>query len=40
MGSSFDGFTANLNKSFSKFSIELLLPPVNWTFLSKMSGQG
>ena len=39
MGSSFDGFTANLNKSFSKFSIELILPPVNWTFLSKMSGQ-
>jgi hypothetical protein len=39
MGSSSDGFTANLNKSFSKFSIELILPTENWTFLSKMSGQ-
>jgi hypothetical protein len=39
MGSSIDSFTANLNKSFSKFSIEPILPLVNWTFLSKMSGQ-
>jgi hypothetical protein len=38
MGSSFDSFTANLIKSFSKFAIELVLTPVSWIFLSEMSG--
>ena len=37
MGSSFDSFTANLIKSFFKFSIELVLFSISQTFLSKIS---